>query len=128
MSYLILHAWCAHTIQLTSHGCLQAIKAARDFQKQTKAIEIMKHRDAWAELNFAEKMMGHGQTLKAEGMLCTTLAQLKPGATAATVKWAKEVVRDVLGEIASNSLMEENVHPVLLSESRKLISKNQEAA
>ena len=124
IQYYILRS---HTTQLTQHNCLQAIKAARDFQKQTKVLEIMKHRDAWTELNASEKMMGFGQTLKAEGILCTTLAQVKPGASTSTVKWAKDVVRDVLGEIASNSLLEENVHPVLLSESRKLIAKGKDS-
>ena len=101
---------------------LQAIKAAREFQKQTKVLEIMKHRDAWTVLNGSERMLAYGQTLKAEGMLCTTLAQAKkPGATSAVLKWAKEVVRDVLGEVASNAVMEEHVHPVLLLESRNLI-------
>ena len=66
----------------------------------------MKHRDAWTVLNGSER----------------TLAQAKkPGATSAVLKWAKEVVRDVLGEVASNAVMEEHVHPVLLLESRNLI-------
>lgn len=100
----------------------QAIKAARDFQKQTKILTVMKNRDAWTELNNQEKNFAYGSALKAEGLLCAALSTARvPAPAPASMKWAKDVTRDVLGEIASNAKLEEICHPVVIQEARKLI-------
>ena len=111
-----------------STGCFssrQAIKDARDFQKQTKMLVIMKNRDSWSELNNFEKMLTHDLALKAEGLVCTALSSVKVpggGVPSQTLKWARDVTRDVLGEIAANAQMEELCHPTVLQESRNFIS------
>ena len=102
----------------------QAIKDAREFQRATKMLVVMKNRDAWSDLNSLEKALSLGQALKAEGILCTALSAVSaPGVPSSTLKWARDVTRDVLGEVASNAQMEELCQPTVLQAARNFISK-----
>ena len=72
-------------------------------------------------LPLAQKVLGHALAFKAEALLVLALTQM---ADPQTVKWARDVVRAQLGEIAGGGVPEDCVdciHASIQAEARKVI-------
>lgn len=96
---------------------------AKEFQKDTLNLKGMAARDEWSDLKGCESMLDHAMVFRAEGLLTMALKERNTqGSSKATIAWARDVVRRVLGDIAGKEIDADLMHPVILKFAREFIA------
>ena len=100
----------------------QALMAAEEFRKDVINIPGMSQHDGWSDLSAAKLALEQLRAFRCEGLICMALIHvLSKSASATSMKWSRDVVRNALGDVSGGAFAEDALHPLLLQECRKFI-------
>ncbi|CAE7938936.1 unnamed protein product, partial [Symbiodinium necroappetens] len=96
------------------------IKAAKGFRNKIKDCDCKIHDLFVNHLPMSFKSLESGKAFKAEVLLVLAIQQVQLE-DPATQKWARDVIRAQLGDIAGNVVNEESILPQILEKARQII-------
>ena len=100
----------------------QALNNAKKFASQVAGLDRMASHDLFSHtLPLGWNSLASAKGVKAEGLLRMALEQISKAKPGSANKWARDVIRGVLGDVSGGAVPEDCVHQVLLKEARAFL-------
>ncbi|CAE6972990.1 unnamed protein product [Symbiodinium sp. CCMP2592] len=107
-------------VESALNGLAEVIKAAKGFRNRIKDCDCKTHDLFVNQLPMSFKSLESGKAFKTEVLLVLAIQQVQLQ-DPSTQKWARDVIRAQLGDVAGNVVSEESILPQILEKARQII-------